>query len=142
MMPCTKKVVGACQIKSAPRLMEPMYICDITVPLDKVSGVYNTLQTRRGRVVPEADEQTTGNLTHVKAYLPVMESFGFTQKLRQNTSGKAFPQMIFDHWEIVGGTKEDLFDPKSKTYEIVMAVRKRKGMKEELPDFNDFYDKV
>jgi len=35
----------------------------------------------------------------IKAFLPVAESFGFTQALRAATSGRAFPQCVFDHWE-------------------------------------------
>eukprot|EP00455_Lapot_gusevi_P008830 TRINITY_DN138_c0_g1_i4.p2 TRINITY_DN138_c0_g1~~TRINITY_DN138_c0_g1_i4.p2 ORF type:complete len:686 (+),score=309.61 TRINITY_DN138_c0_g1_i4:223-2280(+) len=140
--PAAKKVFGGCQIKSGPRLLEPMYLCDITVPQDKVSGVFSTLQTRRGRVVPDADDGSVGSLIHVKAYLPVLESFGFTQVLRQNTSGKAFPQMIFDHWEMVDGYNIDAYDPSTKTNEIIMNVRRRKGMREEMPDFNDYYDKL
>jgi len=36
---------------------------------------------------------------NLKAYLPVIESFGFTSTLRAATSGQAFPQAVFDHWE-------------------------------------------
>ena len=36
---------------------------------------------------------------NLKAYLPVIESFGFTSTLRAATSGQAFPQCVFDHWE-------------------------------------------
>lgn len=39
----------------------------------------------------------------VKAYLPVSESFGFNGELRQHTAGQAFPQSVFDHWELVNG---------------------------------------
>ena len=39
----------------------------------------------------------------VKAYLPVMESFGFTADLRGQTQGQAFPQSVFDHYEIMSG---------------------------------------
>merc|ERR1719239_1485159 len=37
----------------------------------------------------------------VKAHLPVNESFGFTADLRSNTGGQAFPQCVFDHWQIM-----------------------------------------
>jgi elongation factor 2 len=39
----------------------------------------------------------------VKAYLPVNESFGFNGELRSHTAGQAFPQSVFDHWEIMAG---------------------------------------
>lgn len=38
---------------------------------------------------------------NLKAYLPVIESFGFTSTLRAATSGQAFPQAVFDHWEVM-----------------------------------------
>merc|ERR1711971_1012697 len=41
-MPCAKKVFFACQIASGPRLLEPMYLVDITVPQSAHSGVFNT----------------------------------------------------------------------------------------------------
>ena len=47
----------------------------------------------------------------VKAYLPVNESFGFTADLRSNTGGQAFPQCVFDHWQILPG---DPFEGTSK----------------------------
>ena len=39
----------------------------------------------------------------VKAYLPVMESFGFNGELRSQTGGQAFPQSVLDHWEQMNG---------------------------------------
>lgn len=39
----------------------------------------------------------------VKAYLPVSESFGFNGELRSQTGGQAFPQSVFDHWELMTG---------------------------------------
>ena len=137
-MPPCKRAMFACQIRSEPRVMEPLYLVDITVPNSQMSGVYNTLNQRRGTV--DVTEERPGTpLVKVKAYLPVLESFGFTQLLRQNTSGTAFPQMIFSHWDQVNGNPlvED-----SQANKIVMAVRKRKGMKEGLPKFGDYYDKL
>ena len=75
----------------------------------------------------------------MKAYLPVAESFGFTGYLRSMTSGKAFPQCSFDHWETL---KADPFDVKSLSYPILMGIRKRKGLKQELPILADYIDKM
>lgn len=41
-MPPCKRVMFACQMKSEPRLLEPMYLADITVPNQASSGVYAT----------------------------------------------------------------------------------------------------
>jgi len=137
-MPTTKRVMFACQMKSAPRLMEPMYLVDITVPNQALSGVYGTLSTRRGEVC-KTEERIGTPLVQIQAYLPVLESFGFTELLRKNTAGQAFPQMIFSHWSQVIGDPESDGSPANK---IVMDVRKRKGLKIQLPDFNEYYDKI
>lgn len=78
-------------------------------------------------------------LVIVKAYLPVSESFGFTQHLRSMTSGRAFPQCVFDHWETVNG---DPFDANSKAGQMVEMIRKRKGLKPGIPALDNFMDKL
>jgi hypothetical protein len=60
-----------------------------------------------------------------------MESFGFNADLRSHTSGQAFPQMVFDHWQILPGGSP--IDGTSKTGQIVQETRKRKGLKEVVP---------
>jgi len=137
-MPPTKRVMYACQLVSKPILMEPLYVCDITVPTAAVSGVYETLNARRGQVEGQDDRPGTP-LTKVKAYLPVLESFGFASFLRQKTGGQAFPQMIFSHWAPLNGNPLEAGSP---AYTQVMNVRERKGLKMELPAFADYYDKL
>ena len=63
------------------------------------------LNRRRGQVFSEEQRPGTPMFT-VKAYLPVMESFGFNSDLRSQTAGQAFPQSVFDHWEIMNGCKQ------------------------------------
>jgi elongation factor 2 len=137
-MPPCKRAMFACQINSEPRLLEPMYLVDITVPQTQMAGVYNTLNQRRG--IMDTTESRPGTpLMKVKAFLPVLESFGFTQLLRQNTSGTAFPQMIFSHHQQVNGNP---LEEGSQAHGIVVDVRKRKGLKDALPKFADYYDKL
>lgn len=63
-----------------------------------LGGIYSVLNQKRGHVAEE--EQRPGTpIFNLKAYLPVVESFGFTSTLRAATSGQAFPQSVFDHWE-------------------------------------------
>ena len=66
-------------------------------------------------------------------------STGFTADLRSNTGGQAFPQCVFDHWQVLSG---DPFDPASKAAGIVNDARKRKGLKEGVPPLDNFFDKL
>jgi len=68
-----------------------------------------------------------------------MESFGFTADLRASTSGQAFPQCVFDHWQTLNG---DPYEKGSKAEEIVMKTRKRKGLPDEIPPLDRFLDKL
>ncbi|MGH0179718.1 UNVERIFIED_CONTAM: hypothetical protein FKN15_002089 [Acipenser sinensis] len=107
-------------------------------PEQVVGGIYGVLNRKRGHVFEEC--QVTGTpMFIVKAYLPVNESFGFTADLRSNTGGQAFPQCIFNHWQILPG---DPFDPKSRPYQVVAETRKRKGLKEGIPALDNFLDKL
>merc|ERR1712146_266069 len=100
-----------------------------------LGGIYSVLNQRRGQVISE--EQRPGTpLYKVEAHLPVLESFGFTEKLRAETGGQAFPQCVFDHWEIM---PMDPMEEGTKTYDILMDFRKRKG-KIVLPDLGNYLD--
>jgi elongation factor 2 len=133
-MPPCKRAMFACQLKSEPRLLEPMYLADITVPNQAAAGVYSTLNARRS-VVDSKEDQVGTPICKIRAFVPVLESFGFTSFLRQNTGGQAFPQMIFSHWQIANGNP---LDPGTQANGICLAARKRKGLKDELPVFGDY----
>ena len=137
-IPTARRVYYASEITASPRYQEPIYLCNIAAPQDVMSGIYQCFSQRRGVVFSEEAVQGTP-LLEVKAYLPVAESFGFTAHLRSLTSGQAFPQSSFSHWEMIN---QDPFDIKSKAYEITMNIRKRKGLKLELPILNDYIDKA
>jgi len=137
-IPTARRVFYAAELTAQPRLMEPIFLVEITCPQTVIGGIYAVMNKRRGQIIEEIQRIGTP-LTNIKAHLPVMESFGFTADLRSNTSGQAFPQCVFDHWKIVQG---DVFDPSTKSYEIVMGIRKRKGMPEEVPPLDRFLDKL
>jgi translation elongation factor EF-G len=59
------------------------------------------LNQKRGMVFEEMQRPGTP-MYNIKAYLPVIESFGFTATLRAATAGQAFPQCVFDHWDVMG----------------------------------------
>jgi len=137
-IPTARRVLYACMLSAEPRLMEPVYQVEIQCPENAVGGIYGVLNRRRGHVFEEA--QTPGTpMFVVKAYLPVNESFGFTADLRSNTGGQAFPQCVFDHWQIMPG---DPLDDGSKVNTIVEECKKRKGLKPGNPDINNYLDKL
>ena len=137
-MPTARRVCFASMMMADPGLLEPIYLCNISVPQDAMGNVYGVLTRRRGHVFTEEQRPGTPQMT-LLAYLPVMESFGFTADLRSHTGGKAFPQCSFDHWEPMSGSP---FDAGTKTEEVVLAVRKRKGLAEGVPEMKKYLDKL
>jgi elongation factor 2 len=137
-IPTARRCLYACMITAQPRLMEPVYLVEVQCPENAVGGIYGVLNRRRGHVIEESQVAGTPMFI-VKAYLPVNESFGFTADLRSNTGGQAFPQCVFDHWQILPG---DPLDGKSRPWQIVMDTRKRKGLKDSLPDLEQYLDKM
>jgi len=137
-VPTARRVFYASQLTAAPRFEEPVFLVEIQCPDDAVGGIYQCLSQRRG-IVTNEDPVAGTPLVNMKAYLPVAESFGFTQALRAATSGRAFPQCVFDHWEQMNG---DPFEPSSKAAQIVAQIRARKGLREGIPSLDNFIDKL
>merc|ERR1711881_63964 len=137
-MPPTRRCCFAAELTAKPTLQEPVFLVEIVCPMDAMSGVYNCMNLRRGCVFEENQREGTP-LVQVKAHLPVAESFGFVAALRQATSGQAFPQCVFDHWENLQG---DCLQAGSKMEDLVLAVRKRKNLKVEMPKLGDYLDKL
>ena len=137
-IPTMRRATYAGFLLAEPRIQEPVFLVEIQCPEQAVGGIYSVLNKKRGQVISEEQRPGTPLFT-VKAYLPVNESFGFTGELRQATGGQAFPQMVFDHWATLGS---DPLDPTTKAGEIVVAARKRHGMKEEVPGWQEYYDKL
>merc|ERR1712241_1349464 len=138
LMPTSRRVIFSSMLAGDPGLLEPVYLANISVPQDAMGNVYGVLTRRRGHVFSEDQKPGTPMVT-LLAYLPVLESFGFTADLRSHTGGKAFPQMSFDHWEPMSGSPHE---SGTKCNETVCAVRKRKGLKEGVPELSQYLDKL
>jgi len=84
MIPAVRRLYNACEFTCEPRLQEPIFLTEIYVPNDEAGSVYNCLSKRRGEVI---EEEAIHGLptTIIKCYLPVAESFGFTEHLREMT---------------------------------------------------------
>jgi len=137
-IPTARRCLYASILTAAPRLMEPVYLVEIQCPENAVGGIYGVLNRRRGHVFEESQHPGTPMFV-VKAYLPVNESFGFTADLRSNTAGQAFPQCVFDHWQVLPGNP---FEATSRPAVVVAETRKRKGLKEGIPALDQYLDKL
>jgi len=137
-IPTCRRVVYASVLTAQPTIQEPIYLVEIQCPESVIGGIYSVLNRRRGHVFSE--EQRPGTpLYNVKAYLPVNESFGFPADLRSHTGGQAFPQSVFDHWQVMTGNP---LEEGNKVYDIVTGVRVRKGLNKEVPTLDRYYDKL
>lgn len=124
----------------SPRLVEPVFACDMHVPMMVLREALSLLRRRRGAVTEE-DMRDGSDVFLLKSTLPVVESFGFSESLRGATSGLVSVHLAFSHWAIipedpfwVPTTAEELEEHgagpqhhKQLSRRLVDEVRRRKG---------------
>ena len=137
-IPTCRRALYAAELTAQPRMCEPVYLVEIQAPEQALGGIYSVLNQKRGHVFEEMQRPGTP-IFNLKAYLPVIESFGFTSTLRAATSGQAFPQCVFDHWETMTTDPQNAGSP---AHTIVMDIRKRKGLKPEPMPLGEYEDKL
>jgi len=137
--PTARRVTYAGIYLSEPALQEPVFLANITCPQAIVGSIYNVMAMRRGSVETEGDAMS-GGVANMRCMLPVAESFGFSQALAEATSGNAFSQLQFDHWQLMDGG--DFKDPESRLGKVINGIRVRKGLTPELPPLDRYLDKM
>jgi len=138
LIPTARRVFYAAMLSAKPTLVEPFYLAEIQTEQEVIGKIYGCVSQRRGTILEEIPKPGTP-LYIVKAHLPVLESFGFDAALREATSGRGFPQLLFSHWQIMEGDPAKADTLPNTT---VMTVRKRKEMKMEIPTVEDYNDKL
>eukprot|EP00611_Tribonema_gayanum_P025099 TRINITY_DN5655_c0_g1_i1.p1 TRINITY_DN5655_c0_g1~~TRINITY_DN5655_c0_g1_i1.p1 ORF type:complete len:740 (+),score=311.79 TRINITY_DN5655_c0_g1_i1:425-2644(+) len=146
-IPTSRRVAYSAFLLASPRLMEPVYAVEIQAPADVVGALYPVLQRRRGHVVQDSPKPGAPFYT-VRAYIPVIDSFGFETDLRSYTQGQAFCTQVFDHWSIVPGDPLDRnivlhplepSPPQHLARDFMVKTRRRKGLSEDV-SINKFFD--
>uniref|UniRef100_A0A452XQR9 Elongation factor EFG domain-containing protein n=1 Tax=Aegilops tauschii subsp. strangulata TaxID=200361 RepID=A0A452XQR9_AEGTS len=136
-----REACRAAVLQSKPRLVEPMYFCEVTTPIERLGSVYSVLGDCRAKV-QEAEMQLETFLYMVHAHLPVAESSEFSEKLWNGSSGAATARLTFSHWEAI--PQDPFFVPKTKeeieefgdgsnmgpnlAKKLIDSVRRRKGL--------------
>ncbi|MHC1600205.1 MAG: elongation factor EF-2 [Candidatus Methanospirareceae archaeon] len=125
-IPAVRSAILAAILLAKPTFLEPAQEVFISIPQNLLGNVTRELQGRRGQII---DMKTEGDMVSLKAETPVAEMFGFAGDIRSATEGRALWSTEFAGFKPI---------PQNLFVEKVMEVRKRKGMKLELPKPSDF----
>ena len=129
-MPAIRRAIFGSFLTADPILLEPVYRIQVSVPAQWVGEASSLITRKRGRILSSGQK---GAVLAVDGYIPVEETFGLAADLRSATSGHAFWQSQFDHWEKV---------PESLAAEIIADTRKRRGLPPEVPSASRFIDEA
>ncbi|MHA1881954.1 MAG: GTP-binding protein [Candidatus Thorarchaeota archaeon] len=109
-----------------PGLYEPVLNTDIKTPTDTQGGVIKVLTGHRGQIVTiDAEEETVT----VRGTLPTAETIGIADEFRSATQGRCFFGYQFRGFESVPGILQE---------EVILEIRKRKKMPEEMPSLSSW----
>ena len=81
--------------KAGPKLLEPIMKVEVVTPEDYMGDVIGDLSSRRG-TVQGMDQR--GNARVVNAQVPLSSMFGYVNKLRGMSQGRASYSMVFGHY--------------------------------------------
>lgn len=127
-IPASRQAIQAAILMAGATLLEPFQKVFIHVPQEQMGGAMREMQGRRGSIL---DMQSEGDTTIIEAKAPVAQLFGFAGDLRSATEGRAMWSTEFAGFETIPGNILN---------DVVMDIRKRKGLKLEMPKPSDFID--
>jgi elongation factor 2 len=117
-------------LTAKPILLEPIYKIEVSVQAQWFGTCTSIISRRRGKIL---STEQKGLLTTITGYIPVAETFGLSAEMRSATSGYAFWQFAFDHWNKI---------PEKLASEVIKKLRERRGLPEEIPTPQMFVDKA
>ena len=125
-IPAVRGAIKGGLLLAGDSLLEPVQKIQITVPMDQMGAATSQIQGRRGQVF---DMQSEGDTITVAGKAPVAELFGFAGDIRSATEGRAMWNTEFAGFELV---------PNNMVKEVVIGIRKRKGLKDQMPTPSDY----
>jgi elongation factor G len=105
--------------KARPTLLEPMMNVEVYAPSDFAGDLMGDLNGRRGRI---AGMEPRGQMTVIKAQVPMAEMLTYEQHLTSVTGGRGSYHMEYSHYDEVPGHLQ----PK-----IISAAKAERGQAEE-----------
>ncbi len=79
-----------------PLMLEPIMMVDIITPSDFMGDVIGDINARKGEI---QSVNPKGNVSEIKAKVPLKAMFGYSTDLRSSTQGRAVFSMIFSEYD-------------------------------------------
>ncbi|WP_174590186.1 elongation factor EF-2 [Methanocella conradii] len=127
-IPAVRSAIQGGILMAGPTLLEPVQKVFISVPQTQMGAAVREIQGRRGVI---NDIKSEGDMSIIEGQAPVAELFGFASDIRGATEGRALWNTEFLGFFPV---------PASMQNDIVISIRKRKGLKAEIPKPSDFLE--
>ena len=84
--------------KAKPVILEPIYDIAISVPNDYMGDIMGDLNSRRARINDTSNE---GDMSVIKAKVPLSEVVSYSTQLRSITGGEGMYSMEFSNYDVV-----------------------------------------
>ncbi len=126
--PAVRMAIKNAMLDAKAALFEPKQVMRIDAPSEYMGSVIKEVQNRRGQIIEMNEEE---GVSIVTAKIPVAEMSGFESSLKSATGGKGFQSLV-----------DVLFEklPQDLQEKTILSIRKRKGMKEEIPKISEETD--
>ena len=101
-------------IKQAnPILLEPVMKVEVTTPEDFMGDIIGDLNSRRGRI--DAMEDLMGGAKLIKAFVPLVNMFGYTSDIRSMSQGRAASTMeLAQYEEVPPNVAQEIIEKRNK----------------------------
>ena len=102
-------------LKARACLLEPIFVIEVRIPEECMGNVMGDLSSRRGKIL--GMDSAPGGFQLVKAQVPAMELFHYSNTLRSLTGGRGLHTEEFNHYEEL---------PKMLEAKVIEETRKAK----------------
>ena len=129
LMPATRRAMLGSMLIADPVLLEPVLGIEIKCPQEQIGVVAGILSGKRGKLL---NVEQKGVVSIIQGEVPASETFDLSEVMRGGTAGKAMWNTYFKTWQPV---------PQSIFKNLIVEIRKRKGLNPEPPTPDEFIDK-
>ena len=127
-IPAVRNAIKGALIRAGSVMFEPIQKIRIDAPNEWIGGITREVTTRRGII---EDMPVEGGVASVIGKMPVAESFGFSNDIRAATQGRAV-------WNTENAGYVQV--PPDLFHKVSGEIRRRKGLKEEIPGESQYTD--